>query len=33
MALSIIETYKPPIALEEQIKSCNAQMQFGTGVA
>ena len=33
MALSIIETYKPPIALEEQIKNCNAQMQFGTGVA
>lgn len=33
MALSVIETYKPPIALEEQIKSCNAQMQFGTGVA
>ncbi len=33
MALSVIETYKPPIALEEQIQSCNAQMQFGTGVA
>ena len=33
MALSVIETYKPPIALEEQIKNCNAQMQFGTGVA
>jgi len=33
LALSVIETYKPPIALEEQIKSCNAQMQFGTGVA
>ena len=33
LALSVIETYKPPLALEEQIQSCNAQMQFGTGVA
>ncbi len=33
LALSVIETYKPPIALEEQIKNCNAQIQFGTGVA
>ena len=28
MALSVIETYKPPFVLEEQIKNCNAQMQF-----
>lgn len=33
MALSIIETYKPPLVLEEQIQNCNAQMQFGMGVA
>lgn len=33
MALSIIETYKPPFVLEEQIQNCNAQMQFGMGVA
>lgn len=28
MALSVIEAYKPPFILEEQIKNCNAQMQF-----
>ena len=33
IALSIIETYKPPLVLEEQIQNCNAQMQFGVGVA
>lgn len=26
MALSIIETYKPPFFLEEQIQNCNAQL-------
>ncbi len=28
MALSVIETYKPPLCLAEQIQNCNAQIGF-----